>query len=246
MRGRAESNRITSWFRPRRWAVTVAVLVLIVPSVGVASSHCGLRHLFVYNPIIPNARGQATTVWIVDFNPDFTCPFTSNRHHTAHVREVVWGILGWAEVGYWRGLDGANTEHTWVFWEVKNYVTGQVTNAFFGTAAVNLWARFKVEINPSNGFWRFWWDRGLSGTYARIGPSGGVDAGFVAGSPMGETAFLGSVDSTDTHDNLWYQSLAYAWNPWANQAKEIDEIQTSHWHLLSPKSYRVHAPNEQH
>lgn len=252
MRKGAPSQRYARFVSLLRLAGGAAILSLLAPAVSAASSHCSNRHLFVYRPNVASGRGQATTVWVADFNPDLSCPFqanpsaNTNRHHTAHVRAFLGNPTGVAEVGYLRGLDLGGTEHTWVFWGVENSVTGQISGQFIGTAAVSQWARFKVQINPTTGRWLFAWDRGLSNIYAPVGPTDGFAAGFTAGVPMGETAFAGGVDSTDTHDNLWYESSGYVWSAWTSQCKEIDEINTSHWHVLTGKSYRVHGPDSQH
>ena len=234
--------------------VTAAVAsVLLPPTTATAAAPCPIQdHLFVNRPNVASGRGQATTVWIVDFTPDPNCQVfpvlgsNTERHSTAHVRRLIWAFDGWAEIGYWRGLDGAGTEHTWIFWEVQDFNTGQRFFELIGAAAVNLWARFLVEIEPGSSKWEFKWDRGLTGTYDPIGPDDGVAAGFIAGVPMGETTRQGAVDATDTHKNLYYQTSTFSWVPWTNQAKEVDQINGYHWHKVAGAEYRVHTPDLQH
>lgn len=240
--------------RRRGFKALLAAATLVLTSQGsiFAQVPCANRHLFVLRPNVYSGRGQATTVWIVDFVPDETCPHVAgplgntNRHHTAHVRRALAGN-GWAEVGYVRGLDDAGTEHTWVFVEGHHYPSGQYLGpTFYGAAAVNLWARFKVEADQATGRWFYAWDRGLTGVYAPLGPAEGMDTGFIAGIPMGETAFLGAVDGTDTHDNLWYRTSSFVWTAWLDQGLYLDEIGSSHWHQDSGRKYRVHPPDDQH
>jgi hypothetical protein len=219
--------------------VALSVLLAYVLAVGAATptsagaARCSGEDGPMFRGMTGTNTALGTTNWIYvrDRDLDTDCPDDSERHSTAHMDgpSPRFTEVGWVEDF---GIGGQHTWHVW--WEYHDSMATVGTFHDGDGVTCCRWFRFRVEFQPANAGWKFYYDNGANGGFTEIG--GLQHPGFQQGRPEGETARRPNFDTgngtglKDHQENLTKRACdGCSYTQWNDNVADTSVITGWHW-----------------